>query len=350
MSSNDAASYGRAVELIRPTGDPLELVAARYAEAVKLIGNGSRIIVAAKLLAEREKCSHLTVTEVMNLMLKAKEGKREERTLTELRVRLTKFANDFKCPIASVTKAEVQAWLDRLKNSERDRLNFRTKLNTLFRWAWKRGYILENPVEKTERPDPEDADIQIYTPAEIQRLINAASKDFLPCLAIGAFAGLRSSEVMRLKWEDINLARGFITASAKKRGTPSRRLVPIQPNLAAWLSDYANSTGYVWPGTDEQFTNAQQDTSAATRIETDVEKQIAAQEPLKWKHNGLRHSYISYRLAMLQDDAKTALEAGNSSSTIHAHYKELVTPDDAKLWFSIAPETPANVVAINGQP
>ena len=32
MSSNDAASYGRAVELIRPTGDPLELVAARYAE------------------------------------------------------------------------------------------------------------------------------------------------------------------------------------------------------------------------------------------------------------------------------------------------------------------------------
>jgi len=216
----------------------------------------------------------------------------------------------------------------------------------LARVAKPAGVGVTNPVEKTERPDPEDAQIAIYTPSELNRLIAAASKDFLPCLVIGAFAGLRSTEIMGLAWSDINFARGHIVASSKKKGTPSRRLVPIQPNLAAWLCSYAAKKGNVWPGKPDKFSEAQQDTAAATAVETDVEKGIAAQDPVTWKHNGLRHSFISYRLAVLQDDAKTALEAGNSADTIHGHYKELVTPQDAKEWFSLVPETPANVLTI----
>ena len=47
----------------------------------------------------------------------------------------------------------------------------------------------------------------------------------------------------------------------------------------------------------------------------------------------------------MQDDAKVALEAGNSKETIHAHYKELVTPTEAKEWFAIRPaKQPANVL------
>src|SRR5262249_4256788 len=148
-----------------------------------------------------------------------------------------------------------------------------------------------------------------YAPAELQRLIKAATKPYLPCLLLGAFAGLRSSEIERLKWQDVNLARGFIVASAKKKGTPSRRTVPIQPNLAAWLAPYANRKGKVWRGTHDQFSDAQQETSAAT-----AEKKLAA---VPWKHNGLRHSFISYRLAELKNDAQVALEAGNSANTIH---------------------------------
>jgi hypothetical protein len=58
------------------------------------------------------------------------------------------------------------------------------------------------------------------------------------------------------------------------------------------------------------------------------------------KDNALRHSFISYRVAALQNVAQVALEAGNSPGMIFAHYRELVTPDDAKKWFSIVP--PAN--------
>jgi integrase len=173
----------------------------------------------------------------------------------------------------------------------------------------------------------------IYTASEMLRLIEAARlhrPDFVGSLVIGAFAGLRSSEIERLTWQDIS--KTFITASAKKRGTPSRRLVPIQPNLSDWLTAHAFKTGKVWRGTHDGFSDAQQEIAKAAGV--------------TWKANGLRHSFISCRLAVVQDVAKVALEAGNSVATIHKSYRELVTPKDGKAWFSIRPTAPENVLAM----
>jgi hypothetical protein len=58
---------------------------------------------------------------------------------------------------------------------------------------------------------------------------------------------------------------------------------------------------------------------------------------LEWPHNALRHSYISYRIAVVQSAAQVALEAGNSPTIIFKHYRELVTKESADLWFSILP-------------
>ena len=38
---------------------------------------------------------------------------------------------------------------------------------------------------------------------------------------------------------------------------------------------------------------------------------VAAEAEVKWKQNVLRHSFISYRLAEIQDVNRVALEAGN---------------------------------------
>ena len=254
MAATDAASYGRAIELLRPTGDSLEIAVSRYAAAVKVLGDGSRLQAAAEALVEQDKIIPRTVRETIDEMIQEKstgERAREERTIDDLQNRLDKFAESFSCQIGTITTSEIQQWLDKLTTSERDRLNYRLKLNTLFKWAWRRNYTLSNPVEKTERPEPGPGEVEIYTPAELRRLIDSASancKRFVPALLIGAFAGLRSSEIERLEWSDVDLVKGFIRASAKKRGTPSRRLVPIQPNLAAWLADYSKKRGAVWTG------------------------------------------------------------------------------------------------------
>ena len=65
---------------------------------------------------------------------------------------------------------------------------------------------------------------------------------------------------------------------------------------------------------------------------------LASKLGIKWPHNGLRHSYISYRIAEVKDAARVALEAGNSPEIIFKHYRELVTENEAREWFSITPD------------
>ena len=59
---------------------------------------------------------------------------------------------------------------------------------------------------------------------------------------------------------------------------------------------------------------------------------------IEWPPNVLRHSFISYRIAIVQSADKVALEAGNSPSIIFKHYRELTTPEVAEKWFSILPK------------
>jgi len=108
--------------------------------------------------------------------------------------------------------------------------------------------------------------------------------------------------------------------------------VPIQPNLAAWLADYAKQSGLIWKGNENDL----QDARAATVKASGV----------KWKDNGCRHSFISYRLAEIQNAAQVALEAGNSPNVVFKHYRELVKPADAVKWFAVSPEQPANVTSL----
>ena len=56
-----------------------------------------------------------------------------------------------------------------------------------------------------------------------------------------------------------------------------------------------------------------------------------------WKHNALRHSFISYRVAQIQNVAQVALEAGNSPRMVFSNYRELVRPVDAEKWFGVTP-------------
>ena len=65
---------------------------------------------------------------------------------------------------------------------------------------------------------------------------------------------------------------------------------------------------------------------------------------MKWKSNGLRHSFASYRFAQIGDAGRVAGECGNSAAVIHKHYRELVRPADAVKWFAVAPVTDEKIL------
>lgn len=85
--------------------------------------------------------------------------------------------------------------------------------------------------------------------------------------------------------------------------------------------------------------NAIQRLVEATRPSDPDDPQKRLVPAVEWKHNALRHSFISYRLAEIQNAAQVALEAGNSPQMIFKHYRELVRPAEAKKWFAIVPKS-----------
>ena len=240
-----------------------------------------------------------------------------------------------------MTTADCQRYLDGVEGASGTRNAHRQILWRLFAHCESRGYIPRgtNPVAGTQVFTGKHEDtVEVWTPEEMAKLLAAADHAYLPALAIGAFAGLRTSEILALDWRDVRLADRTIKVVHRKARCAGTRLAPITDNLFAWLSPLAKKIGPVWPRGREwkererTITAAQNATAAAAGL-------------LPWRHNSLRHSFCTYRVAATQDVARTALEAGNSASTIFAHYRALATEAEGKAWFAIMPpRSPANVV------
>jgi integrase len=337
MTKAEALEYANAVARLKPYGVTVDDATAKVAECLKLLkesgGSLETFVPALKFYRERHKqVVKKSVPELVAEFLKLKESRGISASyLADLKWRLEKFAGDCTKGAANVTTADIQDWLDGQKLAPQHYKNFRVVLNTLFQHAAARSYCFDNPVEGVEKVKvPNGGSVSIFTLDEITKFLAAATAEFLPVVALGCFAGLRTAELCRIEWRDIDLAGGFIHVGADKAKTASRRLIPIQPNLAQWLAPYAKHTGKVWKGTGNDLQHARAAVVKAAGV--------------KWKDNGARHSYISYRLAIVQDAAKVALEAGNSPNVVFKHYRELVKPADAEKFFSLKPATPVNVL------
>ena len=333
LTSGDRTAYVRAMEMLKPLGTPLEMAVMQFVEAASML-DGASLVEAAKFYRKHHsaKMPRKPVTEVVTEALEAKRADGlSEVYVKDLTTRLTRFGKAFRCPIQMVLAAEIQDYLRGLKFSGRSKNNTRKAISVLFSYAQSRGYLPKGLTEADDLPLAKEnhAPIGIFSPEEMAKLLKHAEADMVPFLAIGAFAGLRHAEILRLDWQEVDLVGGFIEVKARKAKTASRRLVPISDSLKRWLAPHHEESGKV--------VTLQ---SVGHRLE-----ELAQESEVKWKHNALRHSYISYRVAQIQNVAQVALEAGNSPKVIFSNYRELVKPAAAVKWFSIEPTTPANVVS-----
>ena len=260
--------------------------------------------------------------------------------LEDRKYRLNKFAEALPGRIDQITTHEIEVWLNGLGVSSRTRNNYRSGVLQLFRYARAKRYLPRNEptvVEDVAAANSSEGAIQIYTAAELRLLLANAPEKLLPFFAIGAFAGLRSQEIMRLAWSDLRFEQGFIEVAAAKAKTASRRLVPLLPVLAAWLLPLRKSSGHVVGYTRNDMLSEARQQFYKTGI-----KQGKKTIKFQGKPNALRHSYASYRLADIKDAARVALEMGNSPSMLFRNYRELVTEEQAKEWFSIFPNAANN--------
>jgi integrase len=81
--------------------------------------------------------------------------------------------------------------------------NYRAVIAAFFGYAVRRELVEKNPVMAIEKTKVIDTAPEIFTPEQLAQLLNAAPAELLPALAIQAFAGLRTAELLRLEWRDI---------------------------------------------------------------------------------------------------------------------------------------------------
>lgn len=227
--------------------------------------------------ARRKQTIKKPIRELVAELLAIKETRgASDRYIQDLKYRLNRFAKAFSMDACNVTTPLLQAWLDGEKLKPQAYSNFRRVIHLLFEFAVARGYAAENPAVGVEKVKVRGGTIEIYTPAKIARLLAAASNEFRPILAIGAFAGLRSAELERLEWSDIHLDSRHIIIGIDRAKTATRRIVPIAENLAAWLAPFVQKTGKVWIGTHDGFYDEQLLTAKRTEIKADAEKKLLA--------------------------------------------------------------------------
>jgi len=344
FSQDDRAKYKLICDTARATGLSPEILVAKFAEmhsrclpgltVEQLFDIGLRNAPAGVI--------HKTCPDIYKELIPAREKDGASRnTVDDLRSRLKKFVGHFTGPLSSVTAKEINEWLRKLPVSRRTRNNYRGNIVDLYRFARSQGYISKNwaVLEDVVRVKNEPVVIEIFTPEEMTAVLAArrAIEDrgktpntLIPYLAIGAFGGVRHEEMSAaeglpvLDWRQVNFETKEIRVLpevARKIGHD--RILPMQPNLVAWLEPYAKPNGPIC-----RVANV-----------SNLFARIAEEAGIKWKDNGLRKSFISYRLAITENIGKVAQEAGTSPDRINHNYKATIPAREAQRWFNIWPTT-----------
>lgn len=367
FSGEQVRTVRNAVETLAPLKIPLSEAARRLAEAHQILDGKGTIQEAARMLVEnfeKKQLPKITVGELYTEYMKElvtvePNGKKtfhcSFRYWQDNTGRLGAFIEIFKKrQIASITTRELEDFFNAMperktrgqiveftgkkkKLTGRTRNNYKGIFATFFGFARDRGYLprgVDTEAQhiriahdnKTEKQRSEELPYRIYRPAEMQQILDGMTAEWIPFVVLGAFAGIRTAEIYRLDWRDVNMDGRQIVVDDHKAKVGSKRYVPISDQLATWLAPHVKKSGWICP----RFTRESSMLRAFGRVRNLI--------PVRKVQNGHRHSYASYRMAEIGDLAKVSWDMGNSPMELKASYVSLAGRNDLAEWLSILPK------------
>lgn len=186
--------------------------------------------------------------------------------------------------LESVTKADVRGFRDAIRKgwrgtgqprSARTTNAYTKDVASVLRSAVREGLLLASPASGIELlPEDDSTKRETFTMAEIGTLIatagerewqrsifsarnaveeieQARGRDWQGVILVGFYAGPRLKDVARLRWSNVDFARGVIDFMPGKTDRKKKRLqVPLHPRLSAFLKSHdvpTDSTAFVFP-------------------------------------------------------------------------------------------------------
>jgi integrase len=261
------------------------------------------------------------------------------------------FPNHAPCDLA---REHIDRYMaDHADVGPKSRNERRGVLRMFLKWCVKKDYLPAThrllEADGMAREIAEPADIELYAAAELQAMLDRASRQpmpakkgekpeadyrpLLPIIALVALGGVRLQEAARMTFADVWHVEGHIEVPAGKSKTRARRLSTMPASLTQWFESYRGCSGPMWAHCLDHFHRAFEAMLGELKIPV--------------RRNALRHGFVSAHYALYSDEGLTAKEAGNSPAMVHRHYKGLLTKKQGEAWFAVSPAKAANVIQLS---
>jgi integrase len=245
-----------------------------------------------------------------------REG-RERATWTQYRQHVQKHINprlgNYK--LAALTTPRVNSFRDELLRDLSRALARKVlvSLKSLLREAQRRGDVAQNValsvsilIDKRAKRKLK-VGVDIPSPDEIKRLIDAATGKWRALLITVVFTGLRASELRGLRWEDVDLKRGELHVRQRADrynniGSPKsasgERTIPLGPFVVNTLREWKlacpkGEVGLVFPTTTGQIEHHKNILRALAPVMVRAGLTDKGGEP-KYALHAFRHFYASW--------------------------------------------------------
>ncbi len=363
LTPQDRVETVAAKKALQPLGLSLDAAARDLAEAHKISG-GAGVLELARFWARHHQSalSRKTVPQVHAEMMEDYRGHElNPRYKSGLVSFLGKFARKFATrPIGEVTKDEIRDFLRDQPGNWRTHNGRLSLIITLFNFAKTNKHLPQDrdteadAVKRIPRPRGEHGRPGVLSADELREVLAHVGAAWLPFVALGAFAGLRRSEIEQLDWSDVRWEEKLIhvrseVAKNTRRLAGDERFVPMREQLLAWLHGYRDKrTGPVCTRTrfEDELNRLR---TEAKNEDGKVVRPVVIQG--KWPKNALRHTYGSCRCSEAKNMPLVAEEMGNSVPVLKRDYRNPRTDREVAAWASIYPagwEHSNVVVAFDG--
>lgn len=236
-----------------------------------------------------------------------------DRTLGNLKHRVTAWIDREQIfTAAEVTRERCLALRERAGVSSTTRKNDMNAVSSFLTWLWRNQWIERQWLQGQRRPRAQvNSRPTVWHEPEVTALLEATANyrggRHLTGMVALLFAGLRPSEV-----NDARLIGGkqIRVEGGKMRGR-ANRIVNLSPAARQWLERSGVQAGRIEP------------------VTVKARQRITEEAGVPWVQDAARHTWISARLALTDDETGTAREAGTSPNVIFRHYHGLMTKQEA---------------------
>ncbi|MGE4296180.1 MAG: tyrosine-type recombinase/integrase [Campylobacterales bacterium] len=157
-------------------------------------------------------------------------------------------------PLAGVRPLDLNAWQSRLLKqglAPSTVRNARAVLRGIMVDAFMNELIDRNPFERVRAPRLMPHDVRPFTKEEVELLVGEAGGWFGRFLRVAFFTGLRTGELLGLKWEDVNWQSGYLCVRrgmrdgvlSEPKTAGSVREVELSPSVVHALKTQWQETG-----------------------------------------------------------------------------------------------------------